>query len=81
MAKLLEWPDVLLEAIYCGADAQETAAARKLLTNESLEMTDVHHLIGLVAMCPISKLDSLEIQEFEDYLMARIAPKKEEVTQ
>ena len=80
MARLLEWPDVLLEAIYCGASQQEIAATRKLLVNEPLQMTDVHHLIGLVALCPISRLDSLEIQEFEEYLMTRVAQEKCEVS-
>ena len=80
MTKLLEWPDVLLEAIYCGANQKETAAVRKLLINEPLQKTDVHHLIGLVSGCPIGRLDLLEIQDFEDYLMARIAPKQTEAT-
>lgn len=68
---LIQWPDVLLEALYCGANQNETSAVRKLLLNEQLQKTDVHHLIGLVAMCPISRLDSLELQDFEDYLMTR----------
>lgn len=79
MARLLEWPDVLLEALYWGAEKHEIAAVRKLLVNEPLTKTDVHHLIGLVALCPISRLDSLEMQEFEDYLMMRVAQEKSEV--
>lgn len=74
MARLLEWPDVLLEAIYCGASQQEIAATRKLLVNEPLTKTDVHHLIGVVALCPISRLDSLEMQEFEDHLITLVEP-------
>lgn len=73
MSLATEWPDVLLEAIYCGADKKETAAVRKLIINAPLLKTDVHHLIGLVARCPISRLDSLEMQDFEDYLNARVA--------
>lgn len=81
MARILEWPDILLEAIYCGANQKETAAVRKLLINEPLNKTDVHHLIGLVVNCPINRLDSLEIQEFEDHLMTQIAKNNIEAIQ
>ena len=76
MARILEWPDVLLEALYWGAEKHEIAAVRKLLVNEPLTKTDIHNLIGMVALCPISRLDSLEMQEFEEHLMTLVEPER-----
>ncbi len=68
MTMLTHWADVVLESIYCGVYEHEHNAVKKLLLRQMLNKKDVEALVFLVDSCPISRLDTIEKQEFLDYL-------------
>ena len=73
---LLHWADVILESVYCGVGEHEHHAIKKLLLQKPLTKKEVDVLVDLVDTCPISRLDTIEKQEFFEYLTERTEEKK-----
>ena len=73
---LLHWADVVLESVYCGVGEHEHHAIKKLLLQKPLTKKDADTLVYLVDACPISRLDTMEKQEFLEYLTKRTEERK-----
>ena len=66
------WIEVLLQALYCGVTKEEGLAVKKLILNKRLKERDVYHLTELVSLCPIGRLDTMEEQDFHEFLEVRM---------